>query len=177
MCLSSKASERVVGVISYGLRLCLEGHPWKVAGMQNRRPPNLYWIRACVLTQSQAMNSYIKWKSLWQDMPPQNMALWHIEYFKMKYLWSSRYKKDFSPLSEADHNPLVRGALFIPGWKEHPYFQDRDTKRNPNTQALLTSLTYYIHLTPSLSPCIFPPLFTLHQIWHKNHFLGSSFPQ
>lgn len=49
--------------------------------------------------------------------------------------------KDVLTFPEAGH---VRGALLIPGGKEHPYLQrHRDAERNLNGQALSFPLVYY----------------------------------
>ena len=99
-----------------------------------------------------------------QDTLPQNMASWHIEYFKWKEFKKQQVQAGFSELSlKQVINCHVRGALPLPRGKEHPYLQrHRDTDKNLNRQALMFPLVYYTRLTFFFILSHFPR--TLHQI-------------
>ena len=82
-------------------------------------------------------------------------APWHIEYFKLKgfekmaetgrLLWSP-------PTSPFSHRPYLKHILPIPRRKENPYlWEQRNSDKNPNTQALLSFLLFTTLISPSLS--------------------------
>ena len=81
--------------------------------------------------------------------------LWHPEYFKLKKSEKtaehkgcsdpiptlSSQKQVIKSSRQKKKNPHVRGALRLSGGKEHPYLQrQKDTKKHPNKQALLSFL-------------------------------------
>ena len=90
-----------------------------------------------------------------QDMLPQDMATWKAEYFKLQEL-RKHQKQEGHPLC---HPPLKQAVKSLherwpPGtWKKRAslYPRQRDAKKNPGTQGLLSPLSL-LHLPPMLWP-------------------------
>lgn len=118
-----------------------------------------------------------------QDMLPQNMGPWHIEYFKQeefeKAQVQGRPPKPSSPLKQVIR-PSCEGCLPVPRRQEHPcLWSKRDAEEN--LQELAASLSL-----PHLTHTLFCPITLFHDIllfikpgkkmFKFNHIFESSFP-
>ena len=100
----------------------------------------------------------------------------------LRNLRNSMCKEDFLTFPKSrSQDPLVRGALPIPGGKEHPYLhRQREGKRNLNEQTLLFAPLLHLAHTLFCLVILFhgSPRFikTSIKTLRYNSFLGSSFP-
>lgn len=98
------------------------------------------------------------------SMLPQDMASWNIVYFKLK---------KFEDVAEQEgHSAFLCPLLFFPVTHHnipmgeapsHPFLQrHRDSKKNPDKQALLSAVQFITFSSYSLNCLIPPQLYTLH---------------